>query len=470
MSVISLAALVLALHISKAVQTSNPYSESSYFRGLAKKINSQPNILWRASLGHIGSFGGEEHAPLFQRNVTLTEGIIGKRQAYSSLPIDWRSSGQLAAPEHQGACGSCWAFASVHTLMDTLRLHTQLPVHLSTQHVLECCASRACGGCSGASDNAAGFDFLARKYTVETACKQYAFSGNPRINHAYGQPGQSCSDYCDQQSPFVAVPVASLNKYNITNFVRLTSNSDDIKVALSSGPLLAAIQLFGDLYIYRSGIYRHFDGPPLGYHSVEIVGYGTDWGQDYWIVKNSWGQNWGEGGYFRIAAGNNEANIEDHVIQPLLSGRQHSRGVDEAFSTPVGGSRGVDANAPHVQDVANFVAYEIKPICSDGRLDDRYSESIQTGESYRVRRVLSASSKIVGGIVYNLELELSLPRCSKLMYVEAEVYLPSETGRYILQQYSYVSAGAINAAVTPRVGGLWPLGTAHFTIALLLLI
>ena len=452
MSTVAWAALVLVL---QSCDASNPYREPSYFRGLVEKVNSQPNMLWRASLGHIGSFGGEEHVPLFQHNITSTKGMISKRQAYSLPSIDWRNTGQLAAPEHQGACGSCWAFASVHTLMDTLRLRTQLPVHLSTQHVLECCTSRACGGCSGASDNAAGFDFLARKYTVERACKQYTFYDSPRVNPGYGQPGQYCSDHCDQQ-PLYAVPVASLSKYNITNFVRLSSNPDNIKAALSSGPLLAAVQLFGDLYIYRAGIYRHFDGPPLGYHSVEIVGYGTEGGQDYWIVKNSWGQNWGEGGYFRMAAGNNEANIEDHVIQPLLSGGQRSRGVDEAFSTPVGGSSRMDVNAPHVRDVANFVAYEIKPICSDGKLDDAYSESLQTGEAYQVRRVLSASSKIVAGIVYSLELELGLSRCSKLMYVVAEVYLPSESGRYILQRYGYIS-GAINAAFMPRAGGLWML-------------
>jgi hypothetical protein len=246
--------------------------------------------------------------------------------------------------------------------------------------------------------------------------------------------------------------VESLYQYNISNFVRLSSKSDDIKAALSSGPLLAAVQLFSDLYVYESGIYRHVDGPPLGYHSVEMVGYGTDQrGQDYWIVKNSWGLDWGERGYFRIAAGNNEAEVEDYVIQPLLSGSRHRRGVDEAFLTPVGGSSEIDTNSPDVEDVATFIAYELKPICSDGKLDDENTESVNVGEVYQVRKILRAFSKVVGGVVYRLELEMGLPRCAKLMYVEAEVYLPPSTGIYVLQKYSYSSTRPIaNGVVMAR--------------------
>lgn len=419
-------------------ESNNPYKKSSYFHGLAKKINMHPNLPWQAHFGHL------------ENRDSYPPPALNKRQAYSSLAIDWRSTGQLASPEHQGACGSCWAFASVHTLMDNLRIRNQPSLHLSTQHVLECCASRACGGCSGASDNAAGFDFLSRKYTVESSCKNYAYYGDTTINFAYNQPGQWCSEYC--KYPYSEVPASSFTKYNMTDFVRLDSDINQIKAALSSGPLLAAVQLFGDLYIYKSGIYRHFDGPKLGYHSVEMVGYGSEAGQDYWIIKNSWGQQWGENGYFRIAAGNNEAKVEDHVILPIFAGQKRNRGYDEAFLTPVGGSSEVNTEDPHVQDVAYFVANEIKPICNDGKLDDESAESIQMGETYQVKRVLQASSKIVGGVMYNVILKLSLPRCSKLMYVGAEIYLPAASEQYILQSYYYMPQ-VINKAVTLRA--LW---------------
>lgn len=460
----SLAVLVLILsgEVFSIKEYPNPYVESSYFHGLAERVNSEPNLLWRAGFGHLRSFNYEYRPTLQHKNTSRK--VESKRQVYSSPSIDWRSAGKLADPEHQGACGSCWAFASVHTLMDNIRIRTSSPVYLSTQHVLECCVSRACGGCSGASDNAAGFDFLSRKYTVESICKRYAYHDNSRDNPAYGQPGQSCSDYCDYPN---TVSVASFYKYNITDFVRLDSDVNQIKAALSSGPLVAAVQLFGDLYLYESGVYRHIAGPPLGYHSVEMVGYGSEAGQDYWIIKNSWGYTWGEQGYFRIAAGSNEAKVEDHVIQPILSGDQlqRSRGLDEAFSTPVGGSSEIDVNSPHVRDVANFVAHEIKPICSDGKLDEGNLESVEIGEAYQVKRILRAYSKIVGGILYNVNLELGLPRCSKLMYVESEVYLPSVNGRYILQKYDYTTNALINTSGT--VKALWPLQLFTYLIGVL---
>lgn len=418
----------------------NSFRVSSYFQDLAKKINMYPNLPWRAAFGPLKNLDNEGDSVFIKINMTsnnINPGLT-KRQIYSPVILDWRSTGKLAEPEHQGACGSCWAFASVHTMMDNFRIHNSITPYLSTQHVLECCVSRACGGCSGASDNAAGFDFLSRKYTIESHCKNYAYHRDARVNRAYSQPGQQCSDYCDY--PNTQLPLSSVSKYSMTDFVRLDSDVHQIKNALTNGPLLAAVQLFGDLYLYQSGIYRHVDGPPLGYHSVEMVGYGSEMGQGYWIIKNSWGQEWGEKGYFRIVAGNNEAKIEDHVIQPIFSGQRQDRGYDEAFLTPVGGSSEADTNNPEILDVAYFVAREIKPICSDGRLDNENLESIQIGESYHVERVLQASTNVVGGIIYNIKVELSLPRCSKLMYVQAKTYLPSTKGVFELQHYEYIPA------------------------------
>ncbi len=447
-----LALLLLASTNGSNHKIKNNFGESSYFRALVQKINSYPNLMWRAAYGSLRSLDIDEVSQTIQLNSTPTANhpSLNKRQMYSPSTIDWRTTGLLAQPEHQGACGSCWAFASVHVLMDNTRIQSaNSQVYMSTQHVLECCVSRACGGCSGASDNAAGLDFLSRKFTVDGVCKQYAYYGDARVNPAYSQPGQQCSESCHY--PNINIPVSSIRKYNITGFVRLNSSKSTIKAALASGPLLAAIQLYGDLYLYRSGIYRHIDGPPLGYHSVELVGYGTEAGQDYWILKNSWGVTWGEQGYFRIKAGNNEAHIEDHVIKPLFLGQQkQNRGYDEAFQTPVGGISKANTNAFDIQDVANFIAHEIKPICSDGKLDDYYSETIENGETYSVLKVLQASTQIAGGIVYNIKTVLSLPRCSEHMYVQAKVYLPPANREYILLKYTYTTPQVSNKDETLR--------------------
>ena len=359
----------------------NRFKESEYFESLARKINTHHELRWTATFGTIKSYNhGKDNVFSTESNLTINSTystLRSKRQLYLPATIDWRRNGKVSPPEHQGACGSCWAFSSVHTLMDNIRIHENTnTLFLSTQHVLECCMSQACGGCAGASDNAAGFDFLSRKFTVLQSCKSYSYYGDSTVNLAYSSPGQQCSEYCDNRSPILGPLVA---KFRMINFERLNSNVHQIRAALNSGPLLTAVQLFADLYLYRSGIYRHVYGPFLGYHSVEMVGYGNEAGQAFWIIKNSWGQTWGEGGYFRIAAGNNEAKIEEHVIKPIFSGQQHDRGFDEAFSAPVGGSTDSNIDDPDIQEVSNFIAHEVKPLCRDGKLDSQDVESIQDG-------------------------------------------------------------------------------------------
>ncbi len=427
--VVILATSILVAAHSEAA-SNNPFKESRYYQELAQKINTYSGSTWKALFGPLKNLKGEVSF-LSTENNSSTDGSRKKR--YTPMYIDWRSTGNLYPPESQGACGSCWAFASVHALMDNLRIRST-SVILSTQHVLECCGSRACGGCSGASDNAAGFDFLSRKYTIQQVCKPYTFEGDPTTNPRYNIPGQRCSDYCAADNR----PLSYSRKYSLTNFIRLDSDINKIITALATGPLLAAVKLFGDLYLYRSGIYRHINGPFLGYHSVEMVGYGYEAGQYHWILKNSWGQAWGENGYFRVAAGNNEVMIEEYVIQPLFSGEQQYRGYDDAFSAPVGGSRSANTSSPDIQEVADFIAHEIKPVCRDGKLDSDDMEVVRNGETYEVKRILHASTTVVQGIKYTMTAEMSLPRCSELMNIQATVLLSSANAMYSLQQYRYV--------------------------------
>lgn len=78
---------------------------------------------------------------------------------------------------------------------------------------------------------------------------------------------------------------------------------------MTNGPVEASFDVFEDFLAYKSGVYHHVTGKNLGGHSIKILGWGVDQGTPYWLVANSWNEDWGEKGFFRIKRGNNECGI-----------------------------------------------------------------------------------------------------------------------------------------------------------------
>ena len=68
---------------------------------------------------------------------------------------------------------------------------------------------------------------------------------------------------------------------------------------------------------YKSGVYFHVKGQFLGRHVVRIFGWGEENNTPYWLIANSWNEDWGDNGLFKIKRGNNECRIEDHVVAAL---------------------------------------------------------------------------------------------------------------------------------------------------------
>ncbi len=193
--------------------------------------------------------------------------------------VDWRNRdgvNWVTPVKDQGACGSCWAFSAVGTMESVIEIRAHNPtlsLNLSEQFLLSCSA----GGCDGWWMRPAG-DFLRTSGTFDEACFPYhADASIPCSGH--------CGDWVDR-----------IRK--ISGWHTIPNDVEAIKAALNQQVLTTAFDIYTDFYYYKGGVYEHVWGDYEGGHSVVLVGY--DDVEHAWIVKNSWGPDWGEEGFFKI--------------------------------------------------------------------------------------------------------------------------------------------------------------------------
>lgn len=89
------------------------------------------------------------------------------------------------------------------------------------------------------------------------------------------------------------------------------------KEIMTNGPVGFAFSVYADFPAYQSGVYQHKTGGLLGGHAVRAIGWGNENGTPYWLVANSWNEDWGDKGYFKILRGSNECGIENEVTAAL---------------------------------------------------------------------------------------------------------------------------------------------------------
>ena len=83
---------------------------------------------------------------------------------------------------------------------------------------------------------------------------------------------------------------------------------------MTHGPVEAAFTVYNDFLAYKSGVYRHTSGSALGGHAIKVVGWGVENGVKYWLIVNSWNENWGDKGTFKILRGHNHCGIEGSLV------------------------------------------------------------------------------------------------------------------------------------------------------------
>jgi len=207
---------------------------------------------------------------------------------------------------NQLSCGCCWAMASSSVLSDRVCIATGVKQRLSPQYMVSC--GRFTDGCRG-GNFISTWQQLIYQGTVPESC--VPFNGNDG----------SCPYQCYDGSNITAVKVYAkeiVSPWGNTSESRVQAIQSEI---MTNGPVEASYLFFDDFSYYSGGIYRHSKtSKRTGGHAVRIIGWGTtEDHEDYWLVANSWGPDWGENGLFRIARGSNECNIEEQIFAGLVN-------------------------------------------------------------------------------------------------------------------------------------------------------
>ena len=254
-------------------------------------------------------------------------------EAVDAIPSDFDSRTgfpQCAATighiRDQSSCGSCWAFGSTEAYNDRRCIKTNDTTLLSPDDTVACCGFLQClsMGCGGGQPSAA-WRWFTRTGVVtggdfgdKATCQPYTLA--PCAHHVNSTKYPACpsSEYptpkCTKKCAVAGYKKAySDDKSKASKSYSLSGVAAIQADIMTKGPVTGAFTVYADFPTYKSGVYKHTSGAQLGGHAIKILGWGVEGGEDYWLVANSWNEQWGDQGYFKIARGTNECGIEGQI-------------------------------------------------------------------------------------------------------------------------------------------------------------
>ncbi|KAI3495921.1 hypothetical protein L1887_38268 [Cichorium endivia] len=225
---------------------------------------------------------------------------------FTDIPpkLDWRTKNAVGPVKNQQGCGSCYAFAGVEAVEGLHAIKNKQLVELSPKELVDCAKV---GGCDGGYFTAC-YEYIAKNGGL-TTMKNYPYV--PKV--------EPCNL---QKEKDIAVEV-----HGYENMPSPGIEEDMYKV-IANQPLACCMEWNENVSAYKEGVFDGDCGPKIQ-HAISVVGYDqTPDGQKYWIIKNSWGEGWGEKGYMRLArdtGGEGRCKIAHWCAYPTLedTGTKH---------------------------------------------------------------------------------------------------------------------------------------------------
>nr|XP_045614632.1 cathepsin B-like [Procambarus clarkii] len=326
----SLVVLVVVVAVAAAAVVEDPTLSDKFIKLLQKEKSTWKagrNFNKHLSMRYIRHLMGvhpdsKQHLPKVYLHAINSENPteFDSRTAWSMCPT-------ISEIRDQGSCGSCWAFGAVEVMSDRMCIHSKGKenFHFSAEDLVSCC--HFCGfGCNG------GFPGSAFKYWVNIGlvsggaynssqgCQPYEI---PPCEHHVSGPRPKCSEGGNTPKCVKKCEPSYTVDYNQdlhlgSKAYSIAKDEQQIQYEImTNGPVEGAFTVYADFLHYKSGVYQHLHGLPLGGHAIRVLGWGVENGTPYWLCANSWNRDWGDNGYFKILRGSDHCGIESEITAGL---------------------------------------------------------------------------------------------------------------------------------------------------------
>jgi len=213
--------------------------------------------------------------------------------------FDWRDKGAVTEVKDQGQCGACWAFSATGSLESHNFLTKGDLVSLSEKNLIDCSQLYGNNGCGGGAYDFA-WDYMLRSGGIDT---EESYPYVPEDGECQYNPANSALE--------------------LDSYVMIKPREDEeaLKEAVATiGPMSVSIFANIDFQYYKGGVMTSETcSTSFLNHAVLVVGYGNEDGQDYWLVKNSWGVSFGEEGYIKMRRNyNNMCGVATSPMYPVI--------------------------------------------------------------------------------------------------------------------------------------------------------